>query len=85
MILPHTPLYFYTVMTNYLFAVTVIIYYVTRSQALPHSAEVDVFRTSNCIRYFMQEDVFRVIPGVFGITLANEEIFEVGIFTVLER
>ena len=37
-----------------------------------------------CIRYFMQgKDVFRVIPGVFGITLENRGIFRVGIFTVL--
>ena len=36
--------------------------------------------------YFMQgKDVFRVIPGVFGITLANRRIFGIGIFTVLGR
>ena len=28
------------------------------------------------------KDVFRVIPGVFGITLANRGIFRVGIFFV---
>ena len=56
-----------------------IVNYVTQSQALPYSA-------LSCIRYFMQgKDIFRVILGMFGITLANRGIFGVGIFTVNRR
>ena len=77
-------LVFSTRMTHgkYIIIAHVIVNYVTRSQA-PLSTRLAL----SCIRYFMQmKDVFRVIPGVFGIiTLANRKIFGVGTFTVLGR
>ena len=45
-----------------------------------------IYSALSCMRYFMQlKDVFRDIPGVFGITWANWGIFGVEIFTVLGR
>ena len=52
-----------------------------------HGISTPVFATVYVwLNEFMQrKHVFRVIPRVFGITLANREIFVVGTFTLLGR
>ena len=43
------------------------------------------FLHHNTMYYYEREGRFRVIPRVFGITLANRELFGVEIFTVVGR